>query len=88
MRQGRSTILAKCLIDAGANTNAQSQDGTTPLMLAILNGHEPEVQDLLERGADLAIADYSGERAVDYCLQGSPIWKILEHAFVERGGWD
>ncbi|XP_036378498.1 fibronectin type 3 and ankyrin repeat domains protein 1 isoform X2 [Megalops cyprinoides] len=44
--------VASLLIRAGADVNARDKDGKTPLMVAVLNNHEPLVQLLLGNGAD------------------------------------
>jgi ankyrin repeat protein len=40
------------LIDKGANVNAKSRDGFTPLHVAAMRGNLPVVELLLESGAD------------------------------------
>lgn len=43
------------LVDKGANVNALSRDGTTPLMLAAADGRLATVTCLVENGADLVL---------------------------------
>jgi ankyrin repeat protein len=49
--------MSKVLIRAGADLNRQSANGTTPLVVAIINNHIQLAMVLLESGADPNIAD-------------------------------
>ena len=40
------------MLDAGADVNGKRPDGATPLLVAIINGHEDLVDLLLDKGAD------------------------------------
>ena len=55
-----SLDICNLLIDAGANVNAQSRNGETPLLLAALRGQIEIVKLLLERGAKVDTADIDG----------------------------
>lgn len=55
---------AELLLVAGANINETAQDGTSPLLVAILNGHYALASFLLEKGADPNIADGKGRAAL------------------------
>jgi ankyrin repeat protein len=46
----------KVLLDGGANIDQTAADGSTPLVLALLNGHFDLAQTLIERGADPNLA--------------------------------
>ena len=48
------------LIQAGADINAPDQDGITPLLSSIINGHYDIANVLLENGANPNIADRTG----------------------------
>ena len=64
----------EALLAHGANPNRTAtfgRRGVTPLMLAAGYGYTPIVELLLKRGADPAIVDQGGERAVDYALTGT-----------------
>jgi ankyrin repeat protein len=50
-RMGR-VEAANALLDGGADINQGSGDGTTPLLIAIVNGHYDLGMVLIERGAD------------------------------------
>ena len=62
-RQG-STEVASALADRGADLNLTDPDGTSALVLAIINGHYDTAALLAERGADPNIADTSGMAAL------------------------
>jgi len=48
------------LVQAGADINAPDQDGITPLLSAMINGHYDVANILLENGANPNIADRTG----------------------------
>jgi len=54
-REGRIEA-AQALLDGGAAIDQVSGDGSTPLVLALLNGHFDLALELIERGADVNIA--------------------------------
>jgi len=58
-RQG-SASAARVLCEAGADVNAIDPDGSSALVLAIVNGHFDTAAVLLEHGADPNLADKSG----------------------------
>jgi ankyrin repeat protein len=62
-RQGSSEAAA-ALIESGAQLNAADPDGTTALVLAIINSHYDTAVLLTERGADPNIADTAGMAAL------------------------
>ena len=51
---------ARALIDAGTNLDETSDNGETPLNLAILAGHEALALVLIDRGADIAARNEGG----------------------------
>ena len=57
--------VASFLIANGANVNALSLGGTTPLMMAVQSGNELLVKLLLDKGADLQIRNAEGITAID-----------------------
>jgi ankyrin repeat protein len=62
-RQG-SLETARTLVDRGASLNLTDPDGSTALVLAIINGHYDTAALLTEKGADPNIADTSGMAAL------------------------
>ncbi|EXJ88937.1 hypothetical protein A1O3_02001 [Capronia epimyces CBS 606.96] len=52
------------LLDRGANINAQSGTGNTPLHIAALGGYEDLIVTLLQRGADFDIVNKEGRSAI------------------------
>lgn len=54
------------LIDLGADVNAQSTFGNTPLHLACAYGNAPVVQVLLQAGADLTVRARDGKDAASF----------------------
>jgi hypothetical protein len=57
------------LIKAGADVNAASENGTTPLIAAARNGHLSVVDMLLAQRADPNLKLESGETAIDMALK-------------------
>ena len=52
---GGNRDVALALLMAGADINAQDRDGKTALMIAIINGHQPLVELLLKRNANMGV---------------------------------
>ncbi|HWF10955.1 MAG TPA: ankyrin repeat domain-containing protein [Bryobacteraceae bacterium] len=55
---------AALLLTAGANINETAQDGTSPILVAVLNGHYTLANFLLVKGADPNLADGKGRAAL------------------------
>ena len=76
MHLGRSrndqvlTALRLYLLDAGADVNAASPNGTTALMMAVRGGHAAVVDLLLARGADVAHRNDAGATALAWAQRG------------------
>ncbi|TGL45217.1 ankyrin repeat domain-containing protein [Leptospira perdikensis] len=51
---------AKNLMDAGANTNAQTNFGKTPLMVSVFIRHFALVDEFIKRGANIELEDSDG----------------------------
>ena len=62
-RQG-ALGAARVLIEKGADLNLTDPDGTSALVMAIINGHYDVAALLVEQGADPNIADTSGMAAL------------------------
>ena len=54
------------LLEAGAQINARSPNGTTPLMMAAHYGNAAAVKFLLEAGADTSLKNQLGLSALDF----------------------
>eukprot|EP01129_Flabellula_baltica_P013975 TRINITY_DN6598_c0_g1_i1.p1 TRINITY_DN6598_c0_g1~~TRINITY_DN6598_c0_g1_i1.p1 ORF type:complete len:317 (+),score=48.84 TRINITY_DN6598_c0_g1_i1:49-999(+) len=65
--------------------NWQNNDGNSPLMLAVMNGHEDAVSDLLDYGANPNLRNKNGETALHYaaCKGMFDVCKEL----VSNGAW-
>ena len=57
------------LLERGADVNAKSPNGSTPLMMAAQYGPEDSVKILLARGADVSQRNQRDLRAVDFARQ-------------------
>src|SRR5215831_11870896 len=62
-REG-SAAAARALAEGGASLNLTDPDGTSALLLAIMNSHYDTAAVLLEKGADPDIADSAGMAAL------------------------
>lgn len=62
---GPSLPILRLLLERGANVNARSPNGRTPLMQAAQYGTEEAVQVLLRAGADVRLEDRWENTAVD-----------------------
>lgn len=79
---GPEPQVVTLLIDRGADVNAMSPNGTTPLMMAAQYGAEDSVKILLARGADARARNQLDLRAADFARQGGrePLARTLEQA--------
>lgn len=67
---GPNTRLVQWLLERGAQVDAESPNGTTPLMLAAQHAPEATVELLLKRGADTRKRNQRGLQAIDYAELG------------------
>jgi ankyrin repeat protein len=77
------TARVRELLDSGADPNASSEDGWTPLHWAALKGHYELARLLLERGADPNARNFCGRTPLHYAaLSDHP---ELAKLLLERG---
>ena len=67
---------ARALAKAGADVNATDPDGTTALILAIMNSHYDTANAILEAGADPNIADKAGMAALYAAVDMSSLGEV------------
>lgn len=65
---GGNRDVALTLLMAGADINAQDRDGKTALMIGIINGHQPLVELLLKRNANLKVKNEYGKTAYEMAM--------------------
>ncbi|ODR98020.1 hypothetical protein AUC68_10965 [Methyloceanibacter methanicus] len=61
----RPTDIAKALVDAGADVDAQAANGMTALMIAAANNSAPMIGLLMDAGADPSLKNAQGQTAED-----------------------
>lgn len=76
-RQGHAEAV-EALLDAGADIDQVSADGTTPIFIAALNGHFDMVLALLERGADPNLANHAN---------GTPLFATINQQWIPKTGY-
>ena len=69
---GKLLPIADLLISRGANVNAKTSDGMTPLMWAVLAGNIEMMKRLLDAGADITIKHSNGQTALDMAHEDFP----------------
>jgi uncharacterized protein len=67
---GNHTGIARLLLAAGADANAEQQDGFRPLHAATRNDNAELIALLLEHGADPSLADAQGRTVLDLSGRG------------------
>jgi len=67
---GGHTAIIQLLLDQSAYIDAESPNGTTPLMMAARYGNEKAVQLLITEGADWRLKNHLGLTALDFAVQG------------------
>jgi ankyrin repeat protein len=61
----RPTDIAQGLLARGANVNAQTKNGVTPLMIAATHNNPPMIGILIDAGADVTLKNKLGQTAAD-----------------------
>jgi hypothetical protein len=68
---GAKTAVMAILLDHSAYIDAESPNGSTPLMMAAMYGNADGVKQLLEAGADPTLQNQAGLTAADFARQAS-----------------
>lgn len=80
--------LCQALLYAGADINARTKDGATPLMLAALSTKINLIKFLIAHGADATLKDNAGKTAYDYALRADAMDDMPEvKAKFSEGCW-
>ena len=74
------------LLQAGANVNATSPNGTTALMMAVRGGHAGVVELLLAKGADVGHRNDAGATALAWATRSGN--ETIERALRQHGAED
>jgi quinoprotein dehydrogenase-associated probable ABC transporter substrate-binding protein len=61
----RPTDIANALLERGADVNAQSANGVTPLMIAATHNNPPMIGILIDAGADVSLKNKLGQTAAE-----------------------
>lgn len=70
----------RAMIEAGAEVDARSPAGETPLMAAVRHGHRKNIEYLVEKGANATLKDNAGKNA------GALAQEILDQNYLNVMG--
>ena len=79
------TAVLPSIISHGGDVNATNKKNRTPLMLACWKRNEDAIHVLLDAGADLNIADASGDTCLHYAARNDCCTDVLQ-AIISHGG--
>ena len=80
-----SCEILSCLIGIGADVNARTNNGVTPLMIAAEEGHINAVTSLVKCGANVDLQDKDGQTALDHALYGSDVSSDILSCLIGSG---
>jgi ankyrin repeat protein len=88
---GNAAIIRR-LVEESAYVDAESPNGTTPLMMAARGGHRDALQLLLDEGADPTLRNERDMTAADFARStgNDELLELLDSAAARRGlrdGW-
>lgn len=84
-RQGQSLSIASKILEDGANIEARSLRGYTPLQCAAMAGNKNMVMFLLDRGARIDVETAKGESLLHIIPAASPDCLEILRGFLNRG---
>ncbi len=73
-RQGEKAAVGM-LLDVGADIDQVSAEGTSPLLIAVINGHFDLAVELLDRGADVNLSNEAG---------GTPLYAVINQQWIPK----
>lgn len=68
---GGHVAVIEYLLEHSAYIDAESPNGSTPLMLAAMYGSPESVKHIIQAGADLTVKNQLGMTALDFAIQGN-----------------
>jgi hypothetical protein len=82
---GQQTDVVELLLEHSAYIDAESPNGSTPLMMAAMYGKESLVSLLLDAGADPSLKNHLGLSAADFAKRAGRVSTglLLEAAVIE-----
>ena len=79
---GGHVPVVEFLLDESAYIDAESPNGTTPLMMAAMYGSPEAVKALIQAGADLTLKNQLGMTALDFAVRGQ---RVNARELIETG---